>query len=600
MKFIFSTSIACALLPNVFAKTKTPGTFKKGKAQKTGKSVGSHVPYVPYEIWASDQSNSVPGETERGVNGSFLWIFDDKAMKDQIEERIDAVPLPCTPGATEGPCNVHDMFPGDLINTKGTKLSELGKFGRLHAVVKDPFNRYVNANFFVPGGGYNGIIDTETKEAIALFRVTNFSYDTSTGAAENRSVHMSFWSADGSKLMFSNLHGKAIERVNVERDTDGKITSLVFDKSATLGLGRNMKVVEEATFFSGDNAYGNPLIGGVTGDYKLADLGNLTPNGFCKEDGCGFTATGRRNNVPICPIPSTRNNLYITLGGGGLFIANLMSTPMAIVGEYSSNIVNGAGLLAYQYKNEDQVFLNAGVSAGGAGFDQSAFTLYSFQDSAYQETPNLPNTPLPSRIFKDEMNTATIGNVDSGELRNDSGQIPGKTTRRDSHGAWFTGDGKYIHIVDRIQNNVESFNTETSERFTYDLVSHDGKSGRSGKAGACWTRSVTDDPMLPLNDPSPDLLEITPDGKYFVIALRGPVPVSVPHSAQGSCPGVAIVQISDDGKAGHLVDVIRTTNTVDTTPLTDFSGVGGHNYIGAERSDIHSAVVVGPPQIPIF
>jgi len=363
-----------------------------------------------------------------------------------------------------------------------------------------------------------------------------------------------------------------------------------------------MDVVEEATFFSGNNAYGNPLIGGIAGDYKLADLGNFTPNGFCKEDGCSLTAisTGRTNNVPICPISSTRNSMFITLGGGGLIIANLMSTPMSIVGEYSSNIVNGAGCGGVQYQNEDQIFLNAGVSAGGAGLDQSTFTIYSFQDSAYQQTPNLPNTPIPDRIFQDEMNTATIGNVDSGKLSNDSGQIPGKTTRRDSHGVSFTSDGKYIHVFDRIQNNVETFNTKSSERFTYDLVSHDGKSGRTGKAGACWARSVTDDPKLPLNDPAPDLLETTPDGKYFVIALRGPVPVSVTHSAQGSCPGVAIVKISNNGQSGHLIDVIRTTNTVDTTPLTDFSGVGGHYYTGAERSDIHGAVVVGPPQTPTF
>ena len=39
------------------------------------------------------------------------------------------------------------------------------------------------------------------------------------------------------------------------------------------------------------------------------------------------------------------------------------------------------------------------------------------------------------------------------------------------------------------------------------------------------------------------LLEITPNGKFLMIAFRGPVPVSVPHSAQGSCPGVGIVRL---------------------------------------------------------
>ena len=69
--------------------------------------------------------------------------------------------------------------------------------------------------------------------------------------------------------------------------------------------------------------------------------------------------------------------------------------------------------------------------------------------------------------------------------------------------------------------------------------------GRTGAAGPCFERSVLDDAGLPLNDPAPDLVEITPDGKYFVMALRGPVPVSVPHGAQGSCPGVGIVEITE-------------------------------------------------------
>merc|ERR1712161_153644 len=84
----------------------------------------------------------------------------------------------------------------------------------------------------------------------------------------------------------------------------------------------------------------------------------------------------------------------------------------------------------------------------------------------------------------------------------------------------------------------------------YDLVSMDGKSSRTGPSGPCLTKSVMDDPGLTLNDPTPDLLEITPDGKYFTIAFRGPKSVSVPHSAQGSCPGVGIVEITENGRSG--------------------------------------------------
>eukprot|EP00984_Skeletonema_dohrnii_P031312 scaffold23645_cov94-Skeletonema_dohrnii-CCMP3373.AAC.1 len=75
-----------------------------------------------------------------------------------------------------------------------------------------------------------------------------------------------------------------------------------------------------------------------------------------------------------------------------------------------------------------------------------------------------------------------------------------------------------------------------------------------------------------------------------MVAFRGPNPVTVSHAAQGSCPGVGIVELSEDGKSGKLVDVLRTTNTVDTVPVGTISG--GRDYSGAERSDVHGAIVV--------
>lgn len=54
--------------------------------------------------------------------------------------------------------------------------------------------------------------------------------------------------------------------------------------------------------------------------------------------------------------------------------------------------------------------------------------------------------------------------------------------------------------------------------------------------------------------------------------------------------GVGIVEITEGGKSGKLIDVLRTTNTVDT--VTGFSIPNGHAYEGAERSDIHGAMVI--------
>lgn len=263
---------------------------------------------------------------------------------------------------------------------------------------------------------------------------------------------------------------------------------------------------------------------------------------------------------------------------------------MLIVGEYGNRIVNGAGCGGVEA--EGSFFFNGGVSASGAGATQSTFTLYALDDSGFEANIDDPkeNSPFPSRVYQDLSNTNTLGMLD-GKIgaSNDSGQLPNETTRRDSHGAAVVG--QYVHVVDRIQNVIEVFDAVTEERVnTYDLVSKDGKSGREGPAGPCLKRSVLDDNGLILNDPAPDLMEVTPDEKYLMIAFRGPKPVSVSHAAQGSCPGVGIVELSEDGKSGKLVDVLRSTNTVDNVPVGTITG--GHNYAGAERSDIHGAIVV--------
>ena len=327
---------------------------------------------------------------------------------------------------------------------------------------------------------------------------------------------------------------------------------------------------------------------------------------------------------------------------------------MKIVGEYGNAIVNGAGCGGIE-AGDDLVFLNAGVSASAAGATQSTFTVYAFevrrkmtgfvwdrttiarvgrsayslllllvalnrichkrslllllaaltppvptsrslflfQDSSFDSNPANPtqNLPHPIQVFRDATNTNSIGNVDGVPLRDTPDQLPASTTRRDSHGMAATIDRRYIHVVDRIQNRIEVFDTATlAHTGSYDLTSVDGQAGRSGPAAACLAASVLDDPLLPRNDPAPDLMEITPDGRHLMVALRGPMPVSVSHAAQGSCPGVGVVEITEGGKSGRLVGVLRSTNSVDNVPVGAIAG--GVVYAGAERSDIHGAMVV--------
>lgn len=568
----------------------TPPPPRRGK-----KEVGKKE--VDYEVWGSDQSNSVPGQSAVGVRGGYLWVWDSASIESQINGDGDATPLPCSPEATQGPCDLFEIFPTNLaqMNSDGTPtgntLGDLPSVGRWHGVRKDPSsNKYVLASIFARGGGYVGIIDTRTKEAIALFRVTNFSFSDGAG---DRSVHMGFWSVDGSQCIIANLHGKAVERINIERDWNGDITSAYFDTDASLGLGKNMAVVEPATYFEGTNAYGRQLIGGVRGNYQAADLQDFTPNGKCKENGCGGgveddgSAGGRLNNLPICPVPGQEGLLYITLAGGGMLIGDTTSTPMRIVAEYGNNIIYGAGCSGVEVGSK--MYMDSGVSASPAGATQSNFAIWSFENTDYllgAGSFQPENSPMPVLIFEDPGNTATLGNLNGPPSVND-GQLPGETVRRDSHGATPTVDGKYVHTVDRIQGEGYVFNTRNNEGgFTYSLRT-DGK----GNPSACEAYSVRDDENLPSNDPAPDLTESTPDGKYVAIAFRGPVPVSVSHSAQGSCPGVGIVALKQGGKSGELVTVLRTTNTISDN-VESITIPGGVDYVGAERSDVHDTTVI--------
>ncbi|TBR60691.1 hypothetical protein B4U84_07505 [Westiellopsis prolifica IICB1] len=540
-----------------------------------------------YEIWGADQSNSVSGVQSRGINGSWIWVWDSKDVNKQLNYGgKEAKPLGCDGKnrAGEGPCNIHDVFPASLIEYKtdgqptGNTLGNLPAFGRLHGMLTDPQNKYMNVNLFAPNGGYVGIIDGRTKGAVALFRVTR----TNTG----RSVHMSFWNSDGSALLLANLDGKVLERIDITRNRRGDIIAATFNKSASLGVGKSITIEEDAKVYLGKNGQGKDLIGSIVGSYDNADFSDLTPNSNCKENGCNqnpISLGGRTNNVIICPIVSNRDHAYITFGGGGLLIANTKTTPMTILGEYDNQVVNGAGCGGVQVGNN--MWLNAGVSTSAAGATQSTFTMYTIDDAGFGSTPNAPNIPQPVLVYKDATNTATIGNIEGSPNPNNTGQLPGITTRRDAHGMTQTLTYSHVHNTDRIQNKVEVFNTKTLERTTYDLTSADGE---GNGVGSCATASVTDDSGLPLNDPAPDLIENTPDGKYLVVALRGPIPVTVTHSGQGSCPGIGIIKLTKNGSHGRLVGVLRTTNTVDTAPV---DAAGGYAYIGNEHSDIHGVSV---------
>jgi len=561
-----------------------------------------------YEVWGSDQSNSVPGQDALGVEGSWLWIWKSNDIEDMLSGGGGSSPvsLPCSPDAETGPCDLRIVFPETLTDaSSGEALGQAMGFGRWHGITKDPQNKYVTSNIFAPNGGYIGIVDTETKGAVALFRVADMFYLTGPDTnVTSRNVHMSFWNSDGSAILVHNLAGKTLERINVDRDDEGKIIGLTLDKSATLGFGKGMQVVHEGTFYVGANAFGEPLIGATTGSYEESDLGDLiTPTSVCKENGCSTgietdsaaasSDVGRPNNVGICPVMSSNGLAFNTFGGGGLLVVDTTQTPMKIVGGYGNSVVYGAGVCGTQVS--DRIYLTSGVSASDAGATQSMFTLYAFDPTLYSAATGYSeeNSPVPVTVYDDEVDTTATGGKTMGNATNDSGQIPGTTTRRDAHDVAGTLDGKYVHVVDRIQNTVDVFDSATNDHVgTYDLTTATGVVG-DGTVGPCSDASVTDGgDNFPINDPAPDFIDATPDGKYMMLSFRGPAPVSAGHAAQGSCPGVGIVELLDGGASGKLVGVLRSINTVpDNLPLP-ITPPGGAPYSGSERSDVHDAVVV--------
>ncbi|PHS18628.1 MAG: hypothetical protein COA86_08045 [Kangiella sp.] len=569
----------------------------------------SPPPSPGYEVWAADQANSVAGQS-LGRAGSYIYVWDSADIDTQVAGGLAAQPLGCDGNnvAGEGPCDLSDVFLGSFVEDAGADgvLQDQGAnedaaqgatgrtlgdsdtaIGRIHGMLVDPQNMYLNVNAFAPGAGYVGIMDARTKEAVALFRVTKSNL--------GRSVHMSFWSDDGNAILVANLHGRLLERIDITRDAAGNITGANFNRSASLST-QGLSVTDDATAFTGINAQGNALVSTVSGTYSDAALAAETPNGNNKVDGTGTGIdVGRPSGIIICPIMSDTDLSYITLAGGGLLIANTKNTPMDIVAEYSNNDtvggLNGVGCGGVQVR--DTVWLNAGSSAGGAGATQSIFTMYTLPNSAFDAhvtagTVAALNTPAATLVFKDADNTSTGGNMGTFGATNDTGQIPGVTTRRDAHGMIRTNIGNYIHNADRVQNTVEVFSATglgamNAHVGSYDLTSADGQ---GNGLGACNAASVTDGGELSVNDPAPDLMGVTPDGKYLVVALRGPAPVTVTHSAQGSCPGVGVIALQNGGASGSLVAVLRTYNIVDDAAAAH---VGGTDYVGAERSDPHGA-----------
>ena len=470
-----------------------------------------------YEVWVSDQTNSagISSMNDTGTHGGFLRIYDSACLESKKSQ--------CPPG-------------GSQVIDVAQWTSAIGMPVRLHGMLPSPNHNYMNVNFVV--SGHLAIVDARTRAVVALFR--------STGTDTGRQNHMSFWSPDGRYLLVSNQNGKLLERVNIGWDADGEnMVSAVWDKSATLDLAGDLT----SRLVAGQEAVAdsaNYPLAGVSGAYMAQAA--TTPNGVPKQD-----AALRPNNTDICPIAGSEGKVYVTLGGGGMFVVDYTVTPMAIVGEYDNTNVHAAGCGGIESGGE--MYMNTGTP----GPDISEFTVYRFPLD-YPNAPafNAPNTPAPEIIYADPDNGMVLhGN------------------NRDAHGMTVTKHGKYLHQFDRVRNNVEVFNTRHLTRNTYWLTTTDGTDPAHGAAPG--TVCGTTLGATTSNDPTPDLLDTDPKSRRIYVALRGPFPLSVTHAAVGSCPGLGIVELKNDGRHGVLSKVLPTFHS---------------NFAGDKNlSDPHGAIV---------
>ena len=266
----------------------------------------------------------------------------------------------------------------------------------------------------------------------------------------------------------------------------------------------------------------------ATNTYTLDQAATLnlatctTPNGVACED-----VTLRPDNAPICPdFDDDGRFVFTTLRGGGMFVVDSTATPMAIVAEYDRATIHGNGCGGIHRHGE--MYINAG---GGTAANPLGADLYCFPLDAFSATPNPPNTPAPSVIFSHDAR----GFVDS-------------------HGMALSKKGRYLWVADRAANKVIVVETESNTVINEIEL--------TGEVSA---------------DPTPDLIEMAPNGAFAFMALRGPNPLTANiagvNNATGATPGLGVVKVLESGRSGVLRAVLPITHIVGSVERADPHGL---------------------------
>lgn len=333
---------------------------------------------------------------------------------------------------------------------------------RPHYITFNPSHTHAIISFVA--SGHVLIIEAATRTPV-------FVVDVGTQA------HAAVPAPDESYILVANQNGKLLQRIN----TDYATNTFALDQAATLNL--------------------------ATG---------TTPSGALKQDDGVNQVNVRPDTAPILALPDTTSALaFVTLRGGGLFVVNPCTTPMAIVAEYTQATVQPAGLLAIQQDNT--LYFNSGGGGGSTLGFQSI--LYRLPVDAFSTTPDTtPDTPAPVVVF-DHTNRAV----------------------KDSHGLLLTRHERYLWVADRAANLIIVIDTAThtvvNEIFLAGAVSP---------------------------DPAPDLLALSPFGNRVYVTLRGPRPLTgnnpQVNNAMGQTPGLGVIRVKRGGQSGVLRGLFPISN----------------------------------------
>ncbi|MCP9460539.1 MAG: hypothetical protein NNA19_03995 [Nitrospira sp.] len=224
------------------------------------------------------------------------------------------------------------------------------------------------------------------------------------------------------------------------------------------------------------------------------------------------------DTAPICPITeSSSRYAFVTLRGGGLLVIDVTTTPLKVVATLNSRQIEPAGC--------------GGIESGG--------TMYINSGGGW------PAAPLSYYIYA--LDLTNLPQSISAKL------VSHRQERfADSHG--MASLGRYLWSADRAGNDIEIIDTLSNLSVgSIDLVTDANR------------------------DPAPDLMDVSPDGRYVFVALRGSSPLTGDHkdahNAQGLVPGVGVIEVEQEGRSGRYKGQATISNLKDGKETADPHGI---------------------------